>query len=296
MGARPLSFADANAPFEGAEFVLLGVPYDATASFRSGAKFAANAIREASWNFESYMVDHGHDIAEVDVHDEGNIEEFARPQDMLEAVQEVIEQIMDNGSFPITLGGEHSLTPAIIKALKKKFDLGVIVLDAHMDFRDEYLNLKDSHACASRRMSDIVGPENVVPIGVRSVSAGEIDDINKNFKGKFRHIDAFEVRKTGMEWAVKKALRWIKKRPIYLSLDVDSLDPAYAPGTGTPEPFGLSAWDVKECVRLLADRLVGFDIVEIAPIYDNGNTAALGARLIREVIMAVHKAKGSKKK
>lgn len=294
MGARPLTFADANAPLEGAEFVVLGVPFDATSSFRPGAKFAPNAIREASWNFETFNLERRVDLSDMEIHDSGNLEDFARVEDMLREVHTAVDGILGNGSFPIVLGGEHSLTPGILAALREKSDFGVIVLDAHMDFRDEYLNVRESHACATRRSSDIVGPEAIVPIGVRSVSRDEVEEIENDFRGRFRYIDSFEVKRIGMGPAVKRALKWIGKKKIYLSLDTDAIDPAFAPGTGTPEPFGLTSWDVLEAVDLLAPRLIGFDIVEIAPNYDNGNTAALGARIVREVMAAVHKARAGK--
>jgi agmatinase len=291
LGARPLTFADANAPFKGAEFVILGVPFDATSSFRPGAKFAPNAIREASWNFETFNLERRIDLVDIAIHDSGNLEDFALPEDMSREVHAAVEAILENGSFPVVLGGEHSLTPGAVAALREKMDFGIVVLDAHMDFRDEYLNVRNSHACATRRSSELVGPEAIVPIGVRSVSRDEIEDIEKDFRNRFRYIDAPEVRRTGMGPAVRKALKWMGKKKIYLSLDMDALDPAYAPGTGTPEPFGLSTWDVKQAIDLVAGRLVGFDIVEIAPNYDNGNTAALGARIVREVMAAVHQAR-----
>jgi agmatinase len=294
VGARPLTFADANAPLEGAQFALLGVPFDATSSFRPGAKFAPNAIREASWNFETFNLAHRTDLADIDIHDCGNLEDFARVEDMLKEVHSAVDDILEKGAFPIVMGGEHSITPGILAALREKQDFGVVVFDAHMDFRDEYLNVRQSHACATRRSSDIVGPEAIVPIGVRSVSRDEIEEIEKDLKGRFHYIDSFEVRRTGMGPAVKKAMKWMGKKHYYFSLDTDAMDPAYAPGTGTPEPWGLTSWDVLEAVNLLAPRLVGFDIVEIAPNYDNGNTAALGARIVREVMAAVHRARAGK--
>jgi agmatinase len=293
MGARPPSFADANSLAESAEFSILGVPFDATSSFRSGSRAAPNAMRDASWNFETYLMEHDVDLTDIAIHDCGNLEDFARPEDMLEAVKESVAGILRNRSFPIVMGGEHSLTPAVVSALKEAGAggpdrFGVIVLDAHMDFRDQYLNMPNSHACTSRRTSDVVGPESIVPIGVRSVSREEMEEVQKDMCGRFRFVTADEVRRDGMAASVKRAAGLIGKDRIYLSLDIDCLDPAYAPGTGTPEPFGLTALDVREAIGILAPRLVGFDIVEIAPNYDSGNTAALGARLVREVIAAVH--------
>lgn len=294
MGARPPYFADANSPLEGAEFVLLGVPFDATSSFRSGSRAAPNAMRDASWNFETYLMEHELDLADIAIHDSGNLEDFARPEDMMEAVKESVRGILANRSFPIVMGGEHSLTPAVVAAINEDDAVGpggfgVIVLDAHMDFRDQYLNMPNSHACASRRTSDIVGIGAVVPIGVRSVSREEMEEIRKDLLDRYKFITADEVRRNGMAASVNKALGLIGRERIYLSVDIDCLDPAYAPGTGTPEPFGLTSLDVKECIGILAPRLVGFDLVEIAPNYDNGNTAALGARLVRELMAAVHK-------
>jgi len=296
MGARPPGFADANAPAEGAEFGILGVPYDATSSFRSGSRAAPNAVRDASWNFETYLLSHDVDLTDIPIHDWGNIEDFARPEDMQGAVKEAVTAILIQGSFPVVIGGEHSLSPAVVSALKGAGaggvgGFGIIVLDAHMDFRDQYLNIPQSHACATRRMGELAGFESIVPIGVRSVSREEMDEINDDMRGRFRFITADDVRQNGMTVSVNKALGLVGRDRIFLSLDIDCIDPAFAPGTGTPEPFGLTALDVREAIRILAPRLVGFDIVEIAPNYDNGNTAALGARLIREVIAAVHAAR-----
>ena len=298
MGARPPGFADANAPAAGAEFTLLGVPFDATSSFRSGSRAAPNAMRDASWNFETFLMEHEIDLTDMAIHDCGNLEDFARPEDMLEAVKEAVTGILRNSSFPIVMGGEHSLTPAVVSALKQNGVGGpdgfaVIVLDAHMDFRDQYLNMPLSHACASRRTSELVGSESIVPIGVRSVSREEMEEIRDDMGDRFRFITADEVRRDGMTASVKRAQKLVGKDRLYLSLDIDCLDPAYAPGTGTPEPFGLTPLDVREAIGILAPQLVGFDIVEIAPAYDSGNTAALGARLVREVMAAVHASRHS---
>jgi agmatinase len=249
-------------------------------------------MRDASWNFETYLLEHGIDLTDIAIHDSGNLEDFARPEDMLEAVKEAVAGILGQGSFPIVMGGEHSLTPAVVSALKEARaggpeGFGVIVLDAHMDFRDQYLNMPQSHACAYRRTSEIVGPESIVVIGVRSVSKEEVEQMHQT-GDRFRFICPAEVREKGMEACIRKALGWVGRQKIYLSLDVDCMDPAFAPATGTPEPFGLTSRDVKEAIGILAPMLVGFDIVEIAPNYDSGNTAALGARLVREVMAAVH--------
>jgi len=275
-----VSFADADASIEDAEFVLLGIPFDRTASFRPGARYAPNAIREASYNFETCLFEHGVDLRDIRVHDAGNLEEFATVDDMVLSAGMEIGSIVSAGRFPIIMGGEHSVT---IPAVRSFEDIGVISIDAHLDFRDQYLGQRCSHACVTRRVADHLGLENVAVLGVRSISPEEME-----IEGPFV-IDAFSILDEGIESAVKRAMEHIGKERIYLTLDIDGIDPAFAPATGTPEPFGLSAMDVKRCIDLLGTRLVGFDVVEVSPGYDSGNTAILAARLIREVMAVVWK-------
>jgi agmatinase len=276
-----VSFADAHASIEDASYIIIGIPFDRTASFRSGARFAPNAIREASYNFETYLFEHDVDLLDIPIHDKGNMEEFGTVDEMVENVRSNISCLVSEGKIPIIIGGEHSIT---IPAVESYDGVGVISIDAHLDFRQEYLGGRNSHACVTRRIAEHVGLENVVVLGVRSMSSEEfLGDIPE-------YIDAFTIKEKGIEWAVKKALGMIHQEKIYLTLDIDGIDPSYAPGTGTPEPFGISDLDVKKCVGLLAHRLVGFDVVEVCPPYDNGNTAALAARLIREVIATTWRA------
>ena len=276
-----VSFADANASLEDGRYIIIGIPFDRTASFRSGARFAPNAIREASYNFETYLFEHDVDILDIPIYDMGNMEEFGTVDEMVENARSEISSLVSRGKFPIIIGGEHSITIPAVESYEK---VGVISIDAHLDFRQEYLGEKNSHACVTRRMTDHVGLKNVAILGVRSMSSEETRDDTPEF------IDAFTIREKGIEWAVKKALDMVHRDNIYLTLDIDGIDPAYAPGTGTPEPFGLTDLDIKKCIDLLAPRLVGFDVVEVCPPYDSGNTAALAARLIREVIATTWKA------
>jgi agmatinase len=277
-----VSFADANATFEDAEFVILGIPFDRTASFRSGARFAPNAIREASYNFETYLFEHEVDLVDVNFHDAGNLEELGTVDEMVKHAGSFIEGVVSKGKFPIVLGGEHSVT---IPAVRSFRDVGVVSIDAHLDFRQEYLGERNSHACVTRRIAEHVGMENVVVLGVRSMSREEVEGEMPEF------IDAFTIREEGMERAVRMAMNLLGKEKIYLTLDIDGIDPACAPGTGTPEPFGISDLDVKKCIDMLSSRLVGFDLVEVCPNYDKGNTAALSARLVREVLATTWKSR-----
>lgn len=275
-----LRFADANASFEDAKFIIVGVPFDKTTSYRSGTRFAPTTVREASQTFERENFEHGTTFEDIPVYDSGDLYEEGSVDEMVEAIHEEAKRIVAAGKFPIFIGGEHSITPPVVKAFG---EISVITLDAHLDFREEYQGLKNSHACAHRRIVDHVGKGNAFAFGVRSIS--EDEDVSTAL-----YADAFRIHKEGAERVFDDMLSKLKRIPVYLSLDIDGIDPAYAPGTGTPEPFGITPWDVRYIVNKLGDRLVGFDVVEISPPYDNGNTSVLGARIMREVMAVKWKA------
>ena len=280
---RPTTFADANSSFEDGEFVIVGVPFDRTTSFRPGARFGPDSIRMHSWNFESYDLETGIDLSEVPIHDLGNTEEFGSAADMVQSLREEMRPIYAADKVPIVLGGDHACSPPSVEAYPESApSLGVLYLDAHMDFRSSYLGDPRSHACSSRRILEKVGARNIVVLGVRSVSLEEIDD-NKGIG--MSYVTAHEIARDGIAAAVQKALNMLKTERIYISLDIDAVDPAYAAGTGTPEPFGLTPRDVKYVIDQVAPRLAGLDIMEVSPHYDNGNTSALAARLAREAIV-----------
>jgi len=268
-----LKFADANSSFNDAKFVIFGVPFDSTSSFRSGSRFAPNRIREASYNFETYLMEQDVDLIDIPFHDAGNLDEYGNVDEMTGAVEDAVKKILPK--FPILIGGEHSLTIGAVKTLK---NVSVVFIDAHLDFREEYLGIKNSHACVSRRVSEIVGIENVFSIGVRSFSREEKNDAEKL---GLKYVSSFDVKEKGIENIIRNLNL---KKKIYLSLDMDGVDPAFAPGVGNPEPFGLTPNDVVKCIKILSDRLVGFDVAEVCPPYDNGNTSLLGARIIRDLI------------
>jgi agmatinase len=180
------------------------------------------------------------------------------------------------------LGGEHSASPPVVRAFTEAGKkVGVIQFDAHLDFRDQYLGVQNSHACAARRISEAVGVDNVIVIGVRSFCKEEIDDAKDL---GLKYFTAEQVHDQGIVKVMDQALDHIQADEIYLTVDADGLDPAYAPGVGNPEPFGLSDRDLKRTIDMTASRLVGFDFVEVCPPFDNGNTSALAARIVREVI------------
>jgi agmatinase len=218
----------------------------------------------------------------VPIVDLGNAGEFGNADQMVASVREELRPIYQAGKIPIILGGDHACSPPCVEAYPDPGQLGVLYLDAHMDFRAQFLGDDRSHACSSRRIVERVGARNVVVLGVRSVSREEMDD---NRTIGMPYITAHEVAVEGIESAVQRALNMLKADKIYVSLDIDVIDPAYAAGTGTPEPFGLTPRDVKYVLGQVAPRLAGFDIMEVSPHYDSGNTSALAARLAREAIV-----------
>ncbi|MCD6461894.1 MAG: agmatinase [Thermoplasmata archaeon] len=290
MSPSPLVFADASSTLDEAFFVVFGVPLDHTASYRPGARFAPRAIRECSFNFETYNMGLDTDLRDVPVHDMGDVEEAA-PRDMLAEARETSRRIASMGKIPLALGGEHSITPHVLGGLAdgirergERADMLAVVFDAHLDYRREYLGDRESHACAVRRMAEILGEENVRVVGIRSADREELREAKAG--GLVWHTPE-EAEDMGVESLLESMLEETGAEKVYLSLDIDAIDPAYAPGTGTPEPFGLHPRFVRDSIRYLAPWLVGMDVVEVCPPADNGNTSSLAARLIREFLGAV---------
>jgi agmatinase len=275
-----LKYADSNSDFEEAEFVIFGVPFDGTTSYRGGARFAPNAIREASINIESFIFEKKFSMNNVKLHDMGNMEEKGYVEDVISEVEFYANDILDRSKFPIMLGGEHSITAGIARALKER-DAAIVFLDAHLDFREEYLGVKYSHACVAKRSYEILGGNRTAAFGVRSISEEEYYDA---LEKKYFYISAYNFKTIGWKNAISKILENISSKKIFLSLDIDGIDPAFAPAVATPEPYGLDPLDVKQIIDYIGDRLIGADIVEISPHYDQGNTAMLGARLLQEIV------------
>ena len=280
----PKYFADAETSFKDAEIILFGVPYDKTTSFRPGASKAPDKIREASWNFETYNIRTNFDLREAKFHDYGNIDvKNDKPEIMIKKVKDITSRILNEKKFPIAIGGEHSITPGIIQAFPK--DIAVLSLDAHIDFRDEYEKESFNHACVIRRIADHVNIKNIAVLGVRSAEKEEFIEAKK--QGLF-YVDSYEIRKEGIQKTLEKTKQYLKNKKIYLTLDIDVIDPSFAPGVSTPEPFGLTTFDVLECIEFFSSQLVGFDIVEVCPLYDHGETSVLAAKIIRLVIENIY--------
>lgn len=257
-----MKFADAEQSYEESDFIIFGIPYeDVEMSFRKGTKEAPDFIRYVSWDYESYNIINGIDLQEIAIHDAGNFE--------IEEAKKFIKKTSDDGKIAIAMGGAHSITPFLISSLDG--DYGVVVLDAHLDFRDEYLGNKISHACSIRRVFEKVGRERVIAMGIRSASKEEIE----------------EARDLGLRyftsWEYENAINEIPFDKIYLSLDIDVFDPCYAPGVSNPEPLGLG-YEIFDFIKDVAKKIIAMDIVEVCPPYDDGRASLLAAKIIRDFI------------
>jgi agmatinase len=291
MEPGPSRLADAHSGLEGSAFFVLGVPYDATASFRRGAHQGPMAIRQASYNFETWLMELGLDLEDVPVHDAGDVPEVFAPSEMVDLVDRSVSEMLGERRIPVLLGGEHNATEGAVRALSRhRPDMVVMVLDAHMDFRDEYLGEPRSHACAVRRCSEVVGVDRIAVLGVRSASAEELE-LAQDEGLAFATAD--RVREEGLPDVLEDLLEPLGEGPLYLSVDLDVLDPSHAPGVQNPEPWGMSPLNVRHVLDSVAPRLVGLDIMECAPSHDGGRTAGVAARLLRHGIGAAWLARTS---
>lgn len=274
-----IAYAGAESEYNDADAVIFGIPYDHTACFKAGAREAPTAIRRASYNFEEIHFEHGLHERTLQVCDYGNCDDFILPEDMFAEVDFAVAPAVRDGKFTIAMGGEHSINIPIIRAFPKR-SIALISIDAHLDSRDEYLGTPNSHACVMRRAADHLGLDNVFVLGARAIGREELERDDA-----VPFISSYDIMDMGMAKAVETALDSVKAEKVYLTLDIDGIDPAYAPGTGTPEPFGLLPIDVKKAINMIGDRLIGFDVNEVCPPADpSGITSILAARMINEVL------------
>ena len=276
-------FMGCESPFDEAEIVMFSAPYDGTSSFRPGSRFAGAEIRKNSYGIESYSPYCKQDLYDMKVFDAGCLDLPINNSDrMLEIVKTQVREIVINDKKPLMIGGEHLVTLGAVHAMVKKFpDLHILHFDAHADLRDEYLGEKYSHATVMRRVWESVGNKRIFQAGIRSGDAKEFE-----FATEHTAMGKFDLKK------MKNFCSALAGKPVYLSLDLDVLDPACFPGTGTPEPGGVSFRDLHEAILSLRDlNIVGGDVVELAPHYDaSGVSTMVACKLIREILMVMGQA------
>ncbi|MCP8311164.1 MAG: agmatinase [Candidatus Methylarchaceae archaeon HK01B] len=277
---------------EGIETVamIFGVPFDATTTFRPGARFGPNAIRQAYMNIETYSPQLDVDLDRLSIKDLGNLKSTSNVEEMIYSVGKVVDEIVrENVTFGV-LGGEHSLTFGSYLSVPK--DTALIVFDAHLDLRDEFSGLKMSHATFLRRLTDKIGTNSTVHIGSRAASGEEWRIAEKI--GLFLISSQIINTVNNAEKLLTDFLKDFKN--VYVSIDLDVLDPAFAPAVSNPEPDGMSTRKLFEFLySLRGKKIVGFDIVELTPLYDNGTTAVLAAKVMTELIGLSYMAQSDQK-
>lgn len=274
------TFLGCDADWEEARVVLYGAPYDSTTSFRPGTRFGSRAIRAESYGLELYSP---YQDAELRgrVLDSGDLElPFGDPAPALAMIEARAAEILQGGKVPFLLGGEHLVTLGAVRAAAKAHpDLHILHFDAHADLRADYLGSPLSHACVLRRCHELVGDGRIWQFGIRSGDKAEFD------WGKghvFTHKFDFE--------GLAEALDALQGKPVYLTVDLDVLDPSVFPGTGTPEPGGVSFDALRRAVTDACRRLniVAADVNELSPHYDpSGISTAAACKIVREMLIAL---------
>jgi agmatinase len=280
----PLKFMGSSEDYHKSNAVIIGAPMDYTCSFRPGARFAPQKIREVSIAIEEYSVYLDSSLDDANFYDCGDLEfPIGDVANSLEIIQAAAEEIVSDEKFPLFIGGEHLISVPVIKSLYKKYgdELIVVQFDAHADLRDDYLGSALSHASAIKRLTDFMPGKNIYQFGIRSGTKEEFEFASQN-----TNLYKFDVLNP-----LKEVIAEIGKRPVYFTLDIDVADPAYANGTGTPEPGGISSRELIESIHMFKVlNLVGFDLVEVSPHYDDSDrTALLAAKIIRDIVLIAEK-------
>ena len=284
MNAQPNQFIGCDSPFDAASVVLFGAPYDSTTSFRPGTRFGPSAMRAESFGIETYSMLQDCDLAEdARVFDSGDLElPFGAPDRALGMIEARAAEILDAGKIPFLLGGEHLVTLGAVRAAAKRHpDLAVVHFDAHADLREDYLGVRLSHACVLRRCHDILGDGRIFQFGIRSGTRGE-----RQFM-----LDGHVTTELFTDTTLPAVIDRIgPETPVYLTIDMDVLDPSEFPGTGTQEAGGLSYTRLVADARLICERLdvVALDNVELSPALDpSGRSTALACKFLREELLSL---------
>lgn len=276
------TFIGCDNSYEEAQLVLFGAPFDSTTSFRPGARFGPSAIRHESFGIETYSPYQDEDLTDYSIFDSGDLELcFGSSEAALWDIEKRAEKILSDGKIPLLIGGEHLVTLGAFRAVERKYrDVHIIHFDAHCDLRDDYLGAKLSHACVIRRCHDIIGDGRIHQFCIRS---GEREE----FRFAAEHTDMHKFSLSGLA----ETLSEIGNKPIYFTIDLDCLDPAYFCGTGTPEAGGISFTELLHAIEAVCrHNVVGADINELAPMLDqSGASTALACKTLRELILAILK-------
>lgn len=276
------TFLACDKEYRNADIVMFGAPFDSTTSFRPGTRFGPNAVRSESFGIETYSPYQNRDLEDINVMDSGDIElRIGDTEAVLSQIEERAAGILNDNKIPFMIGGEHLVTLGAFRAAAEKYpDIHIVHFDAHADLREDYLGVKYSHACVLRRCWDIIGDDRIHQFGIRSGEKSE-------FQFAKLHTDMHPFN-------LEDAARVVKEighgKPVYFTLDLDVLDPSVFPGTGTPEPGGVSFDELRRAATAVCSGLniVACDVNELSPHYDHsGISTAAACKIIREILLAI---------
>ena len=263
-----------------ADIIVFGAPFDSTTSFRPGTRFASRTMRGESYGLETYSPYQDKDLEDLAVFDGGDLELcFGDTEKVLAAIESYTTRVLRDGKRPVMIGGEHLVTLGAVRAVARKYpDLHVVHFDAHADLRDDYLGITLSHATVLHRVWDIIGDGRIYQFGIRSGERSE-------FQWGNDHVSTQKFNFKGLAEVIEK----LQGQPVYFTLDLDVLDPSVFPGTGTPEPGGVSFMELLEAIQTVSRlNLVGCDINELSPVYDqSGASTAVACKVLRELLLAM---------
>lgn len=281
MRTAYMDFIGANSSYSNADVVLFGAPYDSTTSFRPGTRFGPAAIRSESFGIETYSPYQDSDLEDIRVHDAGDLElPFGAPDRALEMIEAQAAAILADGKKPFLLGGEHLVSLGAVRATAKRFPgLRIIHFDAHADLREDYLGVRLSHACVMRRCHDLLGDGRIWQFGIRSGTREE-----------FAFMREGHVVTEPFTLNTLPNVSFPGGTPVYLTVDLDVVDPSEFPGTGTQEAGGVRFTELLAALRDVLKRfnVVALDNVELSPPIDTtGRSTALACKLLREELLAL---------
>lgn len=284
-------FSGSHKTYENSKYVLFGVPFDFTSTYRTGARFGPEAIRQASLNIETISFRSGLDVENLPFHDSGDLEITSDPQKVVELIKYVVEDVIKDKKIPVAIGGEHTITLGMLMGYGKKISkTAVVSFDAHLDLRTEFSGLRLSHTTFMNLVNEQLKPAKIIEVGTRAVCKEELEYAEN--KG-IDFLPSLLIRREG----IKKTLEKLQKKlaefsSIYISIDMDVLDPAFAPAVQNPEPDGISTSDLLDLVCGLCDeRTVGLDVLEVAPIYDQGISSIVAAKILFETLCNMEKSR-----
>lgn len=283
MNKNIQTFIGCDNEYKESTVVLFGAPFDGTTSYRPGARFASNAMRNESIGIETYSPYLDKDLEDYKIFDGGDLEfGFGNPSKVVAKIKDYTSKILKDNKIPAMIGGEHLVTLGAVQAAFEKYnDLHIIHFDAHADLRDKYLDESLSHATVMHRIWDIVGDNKIFQFGIRSGEKYEFE-----FAKNHTYMNKFDMK------TLDEIINKLKNKPVYITIDLDVLDSSVFPGTGTPEAGGISFKELIDAVMMFKnlENIVAFDINELSPILDaSGASTACACKILRELLLVTAK-------